>query len=545
MKAAILYAAKSTADKNASIPAQLADGRRMAEADGWTIVDEFHDENKSAFTGNRGEGLANAQQLAEELTERDDVEQVGIFIQHSDRLARGDAIQAAHLLEYVLWAVKTDVYFFSDQDPVTFENRDFIYAALMGQRNHEDSKRKSKSVRDGIGRRVRERGLHTGGGNRRYGYQWSEIPKRPVSVVPFEAGVIENRMYRPTLEGVSGLQIMRELEADRIKTVRGGRWHGASISQILRNPFYKGVIVYDGEEYPGIHPAIIDLELWQEVADFLAARKTPGRRRGQGRAPAGKHLFWKGMLKCVCGESMVPRTTKRTLKSGKLAVYEHYECYGHHRDPSACSVSAIRREVIDTPAYRYFERVGIDLEATRAQLASAQDNRVTETRALLAEAERDRQQARASLERVERDYLAGEIEAADWNRFKGNLREDLEAAESQAEQLSTRVEQVEQIDAGRDLEESVLQKLTAIRSAIVGEVSDAAGVTAASAAIRRLFEGFYLREPELGLSVPSELAWIDRFVVEPRTREGVVPGVLPLVDAKGAVVENQNVGVVV
>lgn len=552
MKPAIVYAAKSTVDIHASIPAQLKEGRTDAEAAGWTVVGEFKDENKSAFTGNRGDDLAKTQKLAEELAAIHG--ECGLFIQHSDRLARGDGIQAAHLVEYALWAIKSGVKIISKQDPQTFA--DLLYAVVTGQRNHEDSKRKSEGTRKGI-REKAEAGGATGGGRRRFGYRWAEDKSGRLLVVRFEAQVIEHRMYRAILAGVSGLQIMRELEADGIKTVTGARWHGATISQILHNPFYKGVVVYEGEEYQGIHEAIIEPDLWQEVADYLALNKNAGRPQGQGRTPSGKHLFRKGMLSCICGGSMVPRTVRRKLATGKVASYEHYECYEHHRDSSSCPVTAIRRELIDSPVFRYFERVGIDLKATKAQLVASQRDRVDQVRSLLNQAEGDAQHARAALERVERDYLAGAIDAADWNRFSGNLREELGAAESQVARLAAQSEEIEREDAGRDLAASVLEKLAAIRASIAGEVSDASGAEAARAAIQRLFEGFALHEPELGLEVPSELAWIDRFVLLPRIRQGAIPdGILPLtaVDGPGtpdpgsepseSIDENRNVTVV-
>ena len=216
MKPAVLYAAKSTADLNASIPGQFKDGVALAEADGWTVVDQFEDENKSAFTGNRGDGLADAMQLAESLAQEHG--ECALMVQHSDRLARGDGIQAAHLVEYMLWALKAGVKIMSKQDPQTFV--DLLYTVVTGQRNHEDSARKSESVRDGIDRRVRERELPTGGGTRRYGYQWSESRKKPPLLIPFEGSVIDHRMYQAILEGAPTLQIARELMADGVKTVR-------------------------------------------------------------------------------------------------------------------------------------------------------------------------------------------------------------------------------------------------------------------------------------------------------------------------------------
>ena len=46
---AVIYAAKSTEDTRGSIPTQLADCRKMAEREGWQIVDEYQDEAASAW----------------------------------------------------------------------------------------------------------------------------------------------------------------------------------------------------------------------------------------------------------------------------------------------------------------------------------------------------------------------------------------------------------------------------------------------------------------------------------------------------------------
>jgi DNA invertase Pin-like site-specific DNA recombinase len=61
---AVIYGAKSTADKHLSIPGQIEDGQEKAEAEGWEIVGECSDEGFSAFSGNRGPGLEQAKRIA-------------------------------------------------------------------------------------------------------------------------------------------------------------------------------------------------------------------------------------------------------------------------------------------------------------------------------------------------------------------------------------------------------------------------------------------------------------------------------------------------
>ena len=74
-------------------------------------------------------------------------------------MARGDAKQARHLVEIALWAIKAEVKIHCLEDPTTFEN--LLTAVVMGDRNMEDSRRKSAAVKAGLERR-RERGLFTG-----------------------------------------------------------------------------------------------------------------------------------------------------------------------------------------------------------------------------------------------------------------------------------------------------------------------------------------------------------------------------------------------
>src|SRR5271165_1103515 len=104
---AILYAAKSTEDKHGSIPTQLADCRALAAREGWDVVDDYQDEAASAYHGDRGPQLAAALGECESLSAAGAT--CALIVQHSDRLARGDAKQARHLIEVVLWALKHDV----------------------------------------------------------------------------------------------------------------------------------------------------------------------------------------------------------------------------------------------------------------------------------------------------------------------------------------------------------------------------------------------------------------------------------------------------
>jgi hypothetical protein len=117
------------------------------------VVAEYVDERLSAFSGNRGPGLVDAMQHAGDLTEAHGSAE--LWVQHRDRLARGDGRAARHAVEIGLWALKREVAVRCVQDPDTF--RDLLYAVVTGQRNHEDSRRRGLAMAAGR-RRAAERG---------------------------------------------------------------------------------------------------------------------------------------------------------------------------------------------------------------------------------------------------------------------------------------------------------------------------------------------------------------------------------------------------
>ena len=155
---AVIYAAKSTKDDRGSIPTQLTDGRAAAEADGREVVAEFSDEAASAFKANRGEGLAQAKERALALAAEERA--VEISVQHSDRLARGDGIEADHLAEVWFALRRHGVRLRSAQDDGNLD--DAIRVVLIGERNYEDSARKAAAVAVGM-RRAADRGEPPGG----------------------------------------------------------------------------------------------------------------------------------------------------------------------------------------------------------------------------------------------------------------------------------------------------------------------------------------------------------------------------------------------
>src|SRR4051794_17860887 len=95
---AVIYAAKSTEDLRGSIETQISDCRAAALAAGRRLIGQPQvDENRSGYKASRGPGLAEAKRLAAAAGAEAGIAE--LWVQHSDRLARGDGITADHLLQ--------------------------------------------------------------------------------------------------------------------------------------------------------------------------------------------------------------------------------------------------------------------------------------------------------------------------------------------------------------------------------------------------------------------------------------------------------------
>lgn len=110
----------------------------------------------------------------------------------------------------------------------------------------------------------------------------------------------------------SVLRIARLLNERNIKTKRNGSWYAKTITQTLRNPFYKGTLRYNYQDsgrgkirpeedwviIPNNHEAIIDEAQFDRVQKILEKRSEPARRR----VVVDKVHIFSGLLQCgTCG----------------------------------------------------------------------------------------------------------------------------------------------------------------------------------------------------------------------------------------------------
>jgi hypothetical protein len=345
--ACVIYAAKSTEDRRGSIPGQISECRAAIDAEpGRSIVGEYTDEAFSAFRRNRGPGLAEAMQHTEDLAEERGTAE--LWVQHSDRVARGDGRSARHTVEIALWALKRDVKVRTIQDPDTF--RDLLYAVVTGQRNHEDSRRK---------------GLASVAGRRRAAARGDFIGYKPdgyrLAITIDDHGFVTKRMEidpdrRPAIEMIFRMALAGKRPgaiASSLNTAgwqtkpffRGGTpssWRAGRIMDVLRNPRYAALAVFDGEMVARGHwPAYLTERQHTRIREEL----DKGRPT---KKPRQRETYLLARL-ATCGRcgSRMYALTGQLRADGTFA--RRYMCANHrsHHDTRRCQATCVEADLLE------------------------------------------------------------------------------------------------------------------------------------------------------------------------------------------------------
>jgi hypothetical protein len=518
----VCYGAKSTTDVRGSIPDQLKDGREAIEREGGRFVAaEFSDEGKSGWSGNRGDGLAAAKERAAELAAEHG--RCELWVQHSDRLARGDGLKADHLGEIFFAMRRVGVKLRSVQDDSNME--DAIRVVLIGERNNEDSTRKSGSVKSGMDRSRRRgdagwlfRGIKPDGWMcvRTIGADGKvhrEAIKDPERVE------IWDLVWSMAKNGASVHAIQLELSTHGHKTAPVKEGHEPRsfdvhrIDHALRNPIYAGLVSHrpvltdaNGEAVlsktrkplrgpaqvvgEGDWPRYVDPEDFYRIQRERAARGNATQRR-PGRPPVGYLLV--NLAVCgECGRRLQAQTYRKHRRDGTVA--RRYHCPAHHEfadgSPEYCSAKPYDAADADRLVLSGLDSLLSDAEQLRAQLGAGRRAERARLEREVRTAEEDAATAERVVEKAMVRYEAAleaddderaEIEMAVVRRKRREAESSWKLVEASRKALSMPVE-----DDDADVLERIWESLS-------GRIADAAGdVAKLNVVLRETFERFKL-----------------------------------------------------
>ena len=174
------------------------------------------------------------------------------------------------------------------------------------------------------------------GGSIPYGYK---VQDKKLIVNDDEAIVIKKIFDLYTKQLYSIGEIEKRLSNEKIVNRKGQNFKHGTISSILSNVKYKGVLTFGDQINENILPAIID----KEQFDFAQIRKNE-RKIAAGHAKAQEKYLLTDKLFCGnCGLKMVGDSTKKP--NGK--VYKYYVCKSNKKKIKHCTLKPIHKAGIE------------------------------------------------------------------------------------------------------------------------------------------------------------------------------------------------------
>jgi DNA invertase Pin-like site-specific DNA recombinase len=310
---------------------QMKDCRALAKRLGWTVAEEYVDNDISAYSGKHRPGY---ERMLEDIADgmRD-----GLIVYHLDRLTR----RPIELKQFVtITETRPGFELRTVAGGGNLGTGDgLMVARIMSSVAANESAAKSRRIR----RKqldLAERGLPSGGGIRPFAYEQDRM-----TVIRSEAKVLRTVIER-YLAGESLRSLATWLNDKGISTVAGGTWTSTTLRGVARNPRYAGLRAHRGQVIgKAVWPAIIDEDTHRRVLAAFDART-----RGNHRTP--QRYLLTGLLRCgKCGNTLFSSPRANTRRYVCLSGPDHGGC-GHLTVVAAPLEAFIAEAVIyrlDTP----------------------------------------------------------------------------------------------------------------------------------------------------------------------------------------------------
>ncbi|WP_243856990.1 recombinase family protein [Mediterraneibacter gnavus] len=196
-------------------------------------------------------------------------------------------------------------------------------------------------------------------------------------------------------------KITRKLNDMGFRTRRGNLFESRSVERILKNPFYYGLVVWNGISFMGTHDVRYTQERFEERMKKMQALYKPIKRRDVSSC---KHWL-SGLLKCgYCGASLSYNGANRHSPG--------FQCYRYSKGIHSESCSISEKKVI-AAIEEYFEKLLSGMNFEYSYRAPETGEKIPKRKSLEAELDR-------IATREERIRLAFENEVDTLEEYKQN-----------------------------------------------------------------------------------------------------------------------------
>jgi site-specific DNA recombinase len=272
---------------------QVKDARALAERRGWTVIDEFVDNDISATSG-------KTRPSWERLLRDIEAHRIDAVVAYSSSRMYRRVKDLGRLLELTKLNGGVDIATVVSGD-VNLNSADGrMMANILASIDQGEAERTGERV----GRKHLEKaqaGQAKSGGRRPYGYIW-DPEKHTFAVVPEEATVVR-RIAKDLLHGRSLVSVVRGLNIDGIRTANEASWNARGVKRMLVSPTIAGIRVHErtGTVTKGNWKPI----LTRTQHELLVALFNDPTRPRRGGGPTERKRLLSGLLVCgKCGHKL-------------------------------------------------------------------------------------------------------------------------------------------------------------------------------------------------------------------------------------------------
>lgn len=428
-----LYCRKSSEpDDRQVLSIESQENELRRQYDHLTIVDVLH-EAKSAKAPGRPVFNAMVQRI-----ERGEAQ--GIIAWHPDRLAR-NSVDGGRIIYALDTGKITDLRF----GQFTFENTPegkWMLNIIFGQSKYFVDKL-SKDVKRGMKAKV-ERGWRPWQAPQGYLNDRSgEQGERRIFKDPERFDLVR-KMWDLMLTGIhSPSQIWEKANNEWGFRTRPSKRRGdnplslSGLYRIFTNPFYCGLIEWQGQTYAGKHDAMITEEEFWRVQELLGR---PGRPR-----PKRHRFAYTGLIRCgECGSSVTAEEKwKRNKTNEGVHHWIYYHCTKKRRDMK-CAQPTIEVKELERQIDGYLQTIELDEEFTAwalGYLHKFNEREVSDRRTVYESVEKAYRDSQRQLDTLVDMRMRGLVTDGEYSQKREELTRTLRRIKEQLDDTDHRARQ--------------------------------------------------------------------------------------------------------
>ena len=332
-----------------SIPAQRGANKKKAQSIGAMVVKEFVERGVSGTSTNR----PALQEMLRYL--KSEAENIDYVIVHKlDRLARNRADDVEINKQFDELGIRL----ISTSENIDQTPGGVLLHGIMSSIAEFYSKNLSNEVIKGMTQKVRSGGTP---GRAPIGYlnirTLEEGREARTVIVDETRAPLVTWAFQAYATGEWTLDSLgKELTKRGLRTVPTARMRELPIQKrqldnVLNNPYYTGIVTYQGVEYPGNHTPLIDKATYDKVQAILHGKLKGERSRKH-------HHYLKSTVYCGHCKSRLIIQKARSSSNGE--IYEYFSCAGRLAKRTDCEFRSIQFHELEEKIQHIYDRITID-----------------------------------------------------------------------------------------------------------------------------------------------------------------------------------------